>query len=94
MNASNSDFLSGALAMGFFVAGMHFYRFWRATGHKFFLRFCVSFWILVLERVCLTFYVADDFARSTVYTLRLVAFIIMTIAILRKGTNRIKPQLE
>ena len=41
-------FLSGAVVMGFWLAGLFFLRFWRRTRDELFLAFTLSFWLLGL----------------------------------------------
>ena len=36
------EILIGAIAMGWLVAGLFFFRFWRQTGDRFFLWFALS----------------------------------------------------
>ena len=40
------DFLSGAVALGFFVCGLYFLRFWRRTRDQLFLAFALAFVLL------------------------------------------------
>jgi hypothetical protein len=40
------DFLSGAVALGFFVCGLFFLRFWRRTRDQLFLAFSLAFALL------------------------------------------------
>ena len=43
-----SNFLSGAITMGFLAGGLFFLRFWRETRDQLFLTFAVAFWLLGL----------------------------------------------
>ena len=40
------DFLSGAVAFGFFVCGLFFLRFWRRTRDELFMAFALAFGLL------------------------------------------------
>jgi len=68
------DFLSGAITMGFVVAGLFFLRFWRRTGDALFLAFWLAFWLLGLAQALLTFASVPLEERSWLYLLRLAAF--------------------
>ena len=47
------DFLSGAITMGFLVAGFFFLRFWKRTRDSLFLAFAAAFWLLGLAQALL-----------------------------------------
>ncbi|HVQ08035.1 MAG TPA: DUF5985 family protein [Allosphingosinicella sp.] len=68
------DFLSGAITIGFVVAGLFFLRFWRRTGDGLFLAFWLAFWLLGLAQALLTFASVPVEERSSLYLLRLAAF--------------------
>ena len=83
------DFLSGAVTMGFAVAGLFFLRFWSATRDSLFLAFAIAFWLMGL---CQALLALGDIAleeRSWVYTLRLLAFATIIVAVVKK--NRASP---
>ena len=47
--------LMGAIAAGWLVAGLFFFRFWRQTRDRFFLWFALSFWLVcarIVARSC------------------------------------------
>jgi hypothetical protein len=48
-----NELLLGAIAMGSFVAGLYFLRYWRSTRDRFFLCFALSFWIEAANRVAM-----------------------------------------
>lgn len=79
------DFLSGALTMGFAVAGLFFLRFWRRTGEALFLAFATAFWLLGLSQALLALASVPVEERSWLYALRLTAFLVIIVAILRKN---------
>ena len=79
------DFLSGAVTFGFLVAGLVFLRFWRRTDEPLFLAFALSFWLLGLAQSLLALADIPAEERSWVYLLRLAAFTIILIAIVRKN---------
>ena len=79
------DFLSGAVTFGFLMAGLFFLRFWRRTGDPLFLAFALSFWLLGLAQSLLALADIPAEERSWVYLLRLAAFTVILIAIVRKN---------
>jgi hypothetical protein len=78
-------FLSGAVTLGFFVAGLFFLRFWRRTGDTLFLAFSLAFGLLGLAQsiIAVTNVYFED--RSVAYLIRLAAFAIIIVAIGRKN---------
>jgi hypothetical protein len=48
-------FLSGAIVLGFAVAGLFFLKFWRKTHDQLFLAFTLAFWLLGLAQALLAF---------------------------------------
>jgi hypothetical protein len=75
------DFLSGAIAMGFLVAGLFFLRFWRQTGEWLFVAFALSFWLLGVGQAALTFAEIPVEERSWLYLIRLAAFSLILVSI-------------
>ncbi len=81
MSAVLFDFLSGAIVMGFVVAGLFFLRFWTRTRDGLFLAFSLAFWLLGLMQALLVFASIPDEERSWLYLLRLAAFALILISI-------------
>lgn len=79
------DFLSGAITMGFVVAGFFFLRFWKRTRESLFLAFATAFWLLGLGQAVLTFTDIPVEERSWLYLLRLAAFSLILVSIWRKN---------
>lgn len=75
------DFLSGAITMGFVIAGLFFLRFWKRTGDGLFVAFALAFWLLGLAQSLLTFTDIPVEERSWLYLLRLAAFSLILISI-------------
>ena len=84
-------FLLGALVMACFAAGLFFLRFWRKSHDRLFILFAIAFWVLGVNRVGLTFVEADE-TRTYLYMVRLLAFLIILIAIVDKNRARKAPQ--
>ena len=78
-------FLSGAVTMGFAIAGIFFLRFWRRTRDTLFLAFAVAFALLGLNQALLVLAPVPTEERSLLYLLRLLAFAIIIAAIVRKN---------
>lgn len=81
-------FLSGAIVMGFLLAGLFFLRFWRKTRDRLFLAFMAAFWLLGLSQALLAFSVVPVEERSWLYLLRLGAFVLILLAIWGKNVSR------
>ena len=85
-----NDFISGILTMGYIVAGIFFLRFWRETRDRLFAMFGAAFFILAAQRIGLDF-LGDEAESATLwYFVRLVAFVIIIIAIVDKNRSRKK----
>lgn len=81
-------FLSGAVTLGFATAALFFLRFWRDTREELFLAFAVAFLLLGIAQAILALGGIPDEQRSWVYLVRLVAFLTIILAILRKNARR------
>jgi hypothetical protein len=77
------SFLSGAITMGFLVAGLFFLRFWRRTGELLFAAFALAFWLLGVAQALLALSVAPVEERSWLYLLRLAAFALILASVWR-----------
>ena len=79
------DCLSGAVTMGFIVAGLFFLGFWRKTGDTLFVAFALAFWLLGIGQALLSFTDIPVEERSWLYLLRLAAFSLILVSIWRKN---------
>jgi uncharacterized protein DUF5985 len=79
--------VAGALAMGYFVAGLFFLKFWRDVRDRLFLLFAVAFGLLAVQRVALALVVEDLEAALPLYGLRLLAFLLIAAAIVDKNRS-------
>ncbi|MEO7178056.1 MAG: DUF5985 family protein [Allosphingosinicella sp.] len=79
------DFLSGAVTCGFLVAGLFLSRYWVRTRDPLFLSFAAAFVLLGLNQALLTLADIPVEERSWLYLLRLLAFILILVAIVRKN---------
>jgi len=84
-----AHFLIGATAMGLYIAGLFFLRFWRDTRDRLFLIFAGAFWMLAVTRTCLGWAFDDSVeVRSQIYWIRFGAFLLILIAIIDKNRPR------
>lgn len=79
------EFTSGAIAMGFLVAGLFFLRYWRQTRDGLFAAFAAAFALLAVNQTLLAFSRVPLEERSPLYLLRLAAFAIIIAAVLAKN---------
>ena len=79
------DFLSGAVALGFAACALFFLRFWKRTHEELFLAFAVAFLLLGAGQTVLALGSITTEERGSIYLLRLVAFLLILLAIYRKN---------
>lgn len=79
------DLLSGILIALDAVAGLFFVRFWLASRDRLFALFAAAFFILGIQRLLLavTRSMVED--QALLYSLRLLAFVIIIVAIVDKN---------
>lgn len=82
------DFLSGAVTFGFLVCSLFFLSFWRHTRDPLFSAFALAFALLGLGQAVLAMASIPTEDRATVYLIRLAAFGMIIVAILRKNHGR------
>ena len=83
-----SMLVSGALVMGYAVASLFFLKFWRETADRLFSLFSTAFAILALQRLALALAVDREGWTLWLYGLRLLAFVIILVAIADKNRLR------
>jgi hypothetical protein len=79
------QFLLGATAMASWIAMLFFLRFWRQSGDRLFGMFAAAFLLLGLTRLGLAYWQEASETQSYFYWLRLVAFLLILIAIIDKN---------
>jgi hypothetical protein len=84
-HVSLQHFIGGAIAMACFTAGLFFMRFWMDTHDRLFGIFGVAFFVLGLNRVALTFLQNVNEGQMIYYSIRLVAYVLILIAIIDKN---------
>jgi hypothetical protein len=80
-----SGFLAGMITMGFLVAGLFFIRFWWRTRDSLFIAFGCAFVLLALNQAVVALALLPREEQPYVYLLRLVAFGLLIVAIVRKN---------
>ena len=88
MVETTNQFLLGAVVMACGVAGLFFLRFYRRTRDRLFAAFAIAFWMLGANWLALAFTRQDE-VRTVLYVVRLLAFVLILLAILDK--NRARP---
>lgn len=79
------DFLSGAVALGFAACALFFLRFWKRTREELFLAFAIAFLLLGIGQTILALANIPTEERGSIYLLRLIAFLLILVAIYRKN---------
>ena len=80
--------LQGALAMGLFVVGLFFARFYRERRDMLFALFAGAFWLMAANNAALGLTDAAAETRVGLYVVRLVAFLLIIGAIVVKNRER------
>ena len=86
------DFLSGAITFGFATAALFFLRFWKRTHDGLFAAFAIAFLLLgfaqaLLSQALLSLAQIPVEERSWVFGIRLTAFLVILVAIVRKNSG-------
>lgn len=80
-----SDFLQGATMLAGFAIALFFVRYWRDTGERLFGVFAVAFAVFAASRIVLFALDTDSEARTWVYGMRALTFLMIIVAILDKN---------
>ena len=81
------NFLLGAIFMAFALAGLFFLRFWRDTRDRLFLFFSLAFFVLASNRIGFFLTVEQNVKGDSLYGVRLMAFLLILLAILDKNRS-------
>jgi hypothetical protein len=82
------DFMSGLITAVFGVCALFFIRFWSRTKDVLFAGFAVTFFLLALGQALTTILDLAAEERTWIYFMRLAAFLILIVAIIRKNVAR------
>jgi len=80
-----AGFASGAISVGYLVASLFFLKFWRRTGDRLFAAFAAAFLLMAVNQATPVLFGIADEALGGVYLLRLAAFLLIILAVLRKN---------
>ena len=83
-------FTAGALTLGYLVIALFFVRFRRESGDRLFTIFAAAFTLLAGQRFALFYYGSE--AGLWLYTLRLIAFVLILFAIVDKNAKTPQPR--
>jgi hypothetical protein len=86
------DFLSGAVAFGFFACGLVFLRFWSRTRDQLFLAFAIAFALLGTGQTVIALSGSPPEEKGALYLIRLLAFVIILVAIYLKNRPGRRPR--
>jgi hypothetical protein len=91
-----ASFLSGVTMATFVAAGFFFWKFYRASGDRFFFHFAIACWLIGSERVVGAFVqetlqsvrASLDGIGTYLYIIRLIAFALILMAVIRKNRTK------
>ena len=78
----------GAILIGCWAIGLFFFRYWRQTGERLFRCFGIAFWLLAVERLLLLYVISSHEFEPYIYSVRLIAFLVILYAIYQKNRQR------
>ena len=79
-------YLNGALSAMCGVIGLFFLRYWRLTRDRFFVYFTAAFWIMAVNWTLVASFATDE-TRHYFYLGRLLAFVLILVAIIDKNRH-------
>lgn len=82
------DVMRGAVAMGFAVAALFFLRYWHVSRDRIFAFFAAAFAVLTINRVLLALFIEHREHTTLLYSVRLIAFVLILAAIVDKNLRR------
>jgi hypothetical protein len=82
------EFLAGMTTMGFLIASLFFFGFWKRTREILFIAFGTAFLLFAIQQGLLTLSGIPREERSWIYLIRLVGFGLIIFAIIAKNTAR------
>jgi uncharacterized protein DUF5985 len=82
-----NTYLSGLVTAGFLTSGLFFAKFWARSHDFLFLAFAAAFWLLASNQALVTLVPEPDDKASWYYLLRVTAFLLIAVAIIRKNAG-------
>ena len=83
-----NDFLQGGTMLASLGVALFFVRYWRRSGDRLFLAFSLAFLVFAVNRVLLSVLEEESEARTYVYLLRALAFLLIALAVVDKNLQR------
>jgi NADH:ubiquinone oxidoreductase subunit 3 (subunit A) len=83
-----SDFLQGATALASVSVALFFWKYWRSTGDRLFMAFSLAFVVFGLNRVLLSVLDPQSEARTWIYLVRALTFVLIAAAVVDKNLGR------
>lgn len=83
--AAAEAFLLGVIATCSVLAGFFFLKFWKSTRDSLFLAFGAAFLVEGANRVALLFVPRPNEGSPVIFSVRLVAFLLILVAIIKKN---------
>jgi len=80
-----TQFLYGMNTMGFLIAGLFFWRFWRKSADTLFIAFSVAFFLFALDQLSHAAAGAPSPGYSWSFFFRIAGFGLLSYAVLRKN---------
>jgi len=80
-------FLQAVAATAAWLNGVFFVRYWRESRDQLFALFGVAFWLLALSWAALSLSTPEHESRPYIYGIRLLAFLLIILAIVRKNRH-------
>lgn len=80
-------YVAGMVTAGFLACGLFFVRFWVRSRDPLFVAFALAFWLLALNAALVVLCPTPEGQRSWFYVLRIAAFLLIAIAIVRKNSG-------
>ncbi|MGF7177544.1 DUF5985 family protein [Azospirillum doebereinerae] len=91
MSGTGYGFITGALAALYVIAGVFFLRFWRRTRDALFVHFALAFGLLALNQALVALGGFQREEQGWIYLIRLLAFVLIIVAIIRKNLEGRRP---
>lgn len=79
--------VAGGIAVGYLIVGAFFLRFWSRTRDSLFAIFALAFALMAIGQVLPVVFGIPQESQSGVYLLRLAAFVLIIVAIVRKNLS-------
>lgn len=85
--SAHINFIAGLVTAGYLVAALFFLKFWRRVRDGLFLAFAAAFALLAIHQATLAWLGIENEQLSGLYLVRLLAFLLIIGAILRKNLS-------